>query len=449
MATVYLQDDFRGSGDLNATAPLDRAAGVGDWGVSFSGSPFGYSPEFQRAADGLRQVGAVGPGFTQAAVTVLDATNTKGAGTFIVEAEFRGPLGITFDFDGGAQLVAITLDYVPLSATSLVVQTEASGPTTITTAAHPYNSGTTYRIRVEVSGTDLKIYEANTLLHTEAYTVATSAVINGIYIGTYPDHNPIPTTYGVINYVHAVRGGTSGPLGPVGAAGGSLATTIGEVTHFGTPATPGHVTGEAPLTGFGTPAGFLLNYATTIGFVTHFGTAVQTYNKSLAAGALAPATTFGDVESVRGPAPPPVGRVTWLAPATTFGTPAADGQIALTATGIAPNALPTPSVRMRQAAAGALLATGFGTPIIGTVVRASGARDTNFGTPTTLRPFQTTGTNRTVFGTPRLRIGTAHDATGWLSTHFGATSAVASAQRTRSAVFRTSFGRAQAERFLP
>lgn len=444
MATVYLQDDFRGTGGaFLASAPLAKASGVSDWGES------GGTGHAIREADGLRWVYVLYEPAVVPTFFVLDATNTKGAGTFVVEIEFRGPLGITFEFDGGAQSVTVALDYVPLSATSLVVLTEASGPTTITTAAHPYSSGSTYRIRVEVSGTDLKIYEANTLLHTEAYTVAASAVIDGIYIGTYPDHVPVPTAHALINYVHAVRGGTSGPLGPVGAAGGSLATTIGEVTHFGTPATPGHVTGAAPLTGFGTPSGFLLNYATTIGFVTHFGTAVQTYNKSLAAGALAPATTFGDVESVRGPAPPPVGRVTWLAPATTFGTPAADGQIALIATGIAPNALPTPSVRMRQAATGALLATGFGTPIIGTVVRASGARDTNFGTPTTLRPFQTAGANRTAFGTPRLRIGTEHDATGWLNTHFGAASAAAAAQRTRSAVFRTSFGRAQAERFLP
>ncbi len=447
MATVYLQDDFRGTGEvLLASAPLAKASGVGNWAESYSGGGDGHGI---READGLRWVfDSFGPGQSQD-FSVDDDTNTKGAGTFIVEAEFRGPCSLLISFDSGSQLVAVALDSGSPSATNITVQTEAYGPTSFTTSEHPYGSGNRYRVRAELDGTTLKVFHEGTEVLSTAYILATSAVISYIDLKSSLDDLPTPTAHALINYVHAVRGGTTGALGPVGAAGGSLATTIGEVTHFGTPATPGHVTGEAPLTGFGTPSGFLLNYAATIGFVTHFGTAVQTYNKSLAAGALAPTTTFGDVESVRDPMPAPIGRVTWLAPATTFGTPAADGQIALTATGIAPNALPTPTTRMRQAATGALLATGFGTPIIGTVVRASGARDTNFGTPTTLRPFQTTGTNRTAFGTPRLRIGTAHDVTGWLSTHFGATSAVASAQRTRSAVFRTSFGRAQAERFLP
>lgn len=447
MATVYLQDDFRGTGGaLAASAPLAKASGVADWGESYGGGGSGHGI---READGARWVfDSSGPGQTQD-IYATDGTNTKGAGTFVVEAEFRGPCSLLVSFDGSSQLVAVALDSGSPSATNITVQTEAYGPTSFTTSEHPYGSGNRYRVRAELDGTTLKVFHEGTEVLSMAYVVATSAVIDSIDLKSSLDDLPTPTAHALINYVHAVRGGTTGALGPVGAAGGSLATTIGEVTHFGTPATPGHVTGEAPLTGFGTPSGFLLNYATTIGFVTHFGTAVQTYNKSLAAGALAPTTTFGDVESVRDPMPAPIGRVTWLAPATTFGTPAADGQIALIATGIAPNALPTPSVRMRQAATGALLATGFGTPIIGTAVRASGARDTNFGTPTTLRPFQTTGANRTAFGTPRLRVGTAHNVTGWLGTHFGAASAAAAAQRTRSAVFRTSFGRAQAERFLP
>ena len=446
MATVYLQDDFRGTGEvLLASAPLAKASGVGNWAESYSGGGDGHGI---READGLRWVfDSFGPGQSQD-FSVDDGTNTKGAGTFIVEAEFRGPCSLLISFDSGSQLVAVALDSGSPSATNITVQTEAYGPTSFTTSEHPYGSGNRYRVRAELDGTTLKVFHEGTEVLSTAYILATSAVISFIDLKSSLDDLPTPTAHALINYVHAVRGGTTGALGPVGAAGGSLATTIGEVTHFGTPATPGHVTGEAPLTGFGTPAGFLLNYATTVGFVTNFGTAVQTANRTKTASSLAPTTTFGDVESVRDPMPAPVGRVTWLAPQTAFGTPAVDGQIALTAEGIAPGAFSTPKARLKLGASGDVSGN-FGTPIIGTVVRATGARDTNFGTPTTLRPFQTTGANRTAFGTPRLSIGTEHDATGWLSTNFGAASAAAAAQRTRSAVFRTSFGRAQAERFLP
>lgn len=446
MATVYLQDDFRGSGLFAASAPLAKASGVSDWADSYAGGGTGHGI---RAADGVRWVyDSYFAGQTQQ-FFVTDTANTKGAGAFVVEAEFRGPLGITISFDGFTQYVGVTYDYGSPGATNISVETDSFGPTTISSAAHSYGSTNTFRMRIEISGTTLKVFDAGTEVLSNSYTVATGAVIDGITLGTYPDHTPTPTSHALINYIHAVRGGTSGGLGPVGAAGGSLMTSLGLVTHFGSPALPGYCTGELLPTLFGLPYGGILNYAGTIGNGTTFGTAVQTLDRAKDASSLDPATTFGEVESVRGPAPPPIGRVTWLAPRTTFGTASVTGEIALSATGIAPNALPTPTARMRQGATGALLATNFGTPNVGFAGRATGARDTNFGTPTTLRPFTTAGANRTAFGTPRMRTGTTHDAAGWLSTSFGAASAAASAQRTRSGVFRTAFGRAQAERFAP
>ena len=443
MSTVYLQEDFRGSGNLATTEPLAKASGVSAWADSYSGGGAGHAI---RAADGVRWVFDTFNAGQVQTFSVIDGTNTKGSGTFVVEIEFRGPLGVTLAFDGFTEFVSVAYDY---GGTNVTVQTDTFGPTTVASAAHPYGATNTHRLRIEIDGTTLKVFDAGVEVLSNAYTLGTGAVIDGIDMGTYTAHHPLPTTHALINYIHAVRAGTSGTLGPVGAAGGSMATTIGEVTHFGIPALPGFATGELLATQFGLAYGGILNYAAPIGLVTNFGTPLQTPNKSLAAGSLAPTTVFGEVESVRDFAPEPVGRVTWLAPGTFFGTASVTGAIALTATGIPPNELPAPTSRMVLAATGALVPTNFGTPNVGFSGRASGTKSTAFGTPTTLRPFETTGSMRTAFGTPAVRIGTMHAATGWLSSNIGAASAMASAQRTRSGVFRTRFGLAQAERFVP
>lgn len=445
MSTVLLQDDFRGSGALAGTDALAKASGVSAWAdAEYSGTQLTH---FARSVDGARLVvDAAGSG-TYSDLSLTAAT-PLGSGAFVTEVEFRGPLLLQIGFDAYAQSVGIALDFGSSGSTNVMAQSESFGPTSISTAAHPYGSTNAYRLRAEIDGTDFRLYVNGSLVATEAWAVSSSAVIDAVSLRTNSDHDPVPTTYGIINYINSVVGTTSGALGPVGAAGGSGATSLGLVTTFGTPSLPGYATGEAPTTAFGTPAGAGLNYATTLGYITHFGTAAQSYNKTLDATSVGNGTAFGTPGSIRAFMPAPIGLASWLAPATAFGTPAFVGTIALTATGLAPNAVPTPKALLAQAAAGSLFGN-FGTPIIGTAVAASGFRSTSFGTPTTLQPFTSTGTSKTAFGTPRSKHNFAAQATGWLTTTLGSPNGAVKHTRTRSGVFRTQFGLAQAERTSP
>jgi len=424
---VVLQDDFRASGALVGSSATAKFSDLSSW----LGSPA------SRSSSGL-SINAVG---TNPVCYVESTTSVRGPGVFTVQAKGFGLSGHLTYF-GASRYAAI----VAQSTGFLVVvghEATAGRYEVLGSSTHGWADATTLRLEFDL--TNVRAYADNTLLSTDPFPQTAADIVTKISVRS----GPMPSGATVFSkYITVATNTTSGPLGALDLPQ-YFAASIGEVTHFGTPALPGFATGELLATQFGLAYGGILNYAAPIGLVTNFGTPLQTPNKSLAAGSLAPATVFGEVESVRDFAPEPVGRVTWLAPGTFFGTASVTGAIALTATGIPPNELPAPTSRMVLAATGALVPTNFGTPNVGFSGRASGTKSTAFGTPTTLRPFETAGFARTTFGSPSVRIGTAHAATGWLSSNIGAASALASAQRTRSGVFRTRFGLAQAERFAP
>lgn len=210
-----------------------------------------------------------------------------------------------------------------------------------------------------------------------------------------------------------------------------------------------YATGKASELVFGTALGKTTYPAIGLAPTVTFGTAVYTANASKTATGLAPTIQFGVPLSIRGVAPAPIGLASSLDPATTFGTATATSVLYGTATGVSTTAFGTTTHAQGLPATALAPATTFGTPNGPVLAHAQGFSTTAFGAATaSCLGYPTSLPSTTVFGAPALRNVYLCAATGWSSTVLG-TPLTRWPTRTRSAVFRTQFGRAQAERTLP
>ena len=223
-------------------------------------------------------------------------------------------------------------------------------------------------------------------------------------------------------------------------------------TAFGTPRSGRSfaATGASASTAFGTPVARPSYSATGLAAATAFGTpAYQPHSWRTATG-IASTTAFGDVWSIRGVGPPPIGHATGIAPTTTFGTPSETDVTPATASGFATTAFGTAVARYGLAATGLAAATAFGTAKVQNVGEATGVASTAFGTPrVSLAGLPVGLAASTAFGTPRAVNRWTCTATGWTATAFGTPMTAGNHMRTRSGVFRTRFGTPQAERTAP
>lgn len=437
MATTYLADDFRGSGVLAGTSAPVKVAAVAAWAdVSSGGSS-------NRSASGATWTE---PATTDGgSVSAMDGVTTRGTGVLVAEVKVYGPGGIGLSFDSSGSYVYLLLDHPSYGGNG--VQFETSGGSTYTAgAAHSLATPTV--LRIEVDATVLRAYVDGTLFATHTYTVPSANVIDASAIilppGVYPGSG---ATTLFADYIHVVSGTTSGPLGKYQPP---TASSFGPTTLFGTPA---FVTGICQATGlssttFGIPAYTILAPVTGAAPSTTFGTAAQVYDRTVNPSGAAPSTAFGEGTAIRDDAPPPVGRVSWLAPGTEFGTPTRGGGISVAAASIAPGNIPEPTATLAQQTTGAAPSTTFGAARSGASGAAEGFRATAFGAAASVRHTNASGFVVGNFGFPAARSIGRFSATGFTSAALGAPSALNTAQRTRSAVFRTSFGRAQAERFV-
>lgn len=229
------------------------------------------------------------------------------------------------------------------------------------------------------------------------------------------------------------------------------ATSLGPTTLFATPRIFGVVSQEpyTTTTGFGTPILSDDVFATSAGPFTAFGTAVYSDDRSAVAAALAAGTTFGLAWAERDPLPGSPTTVA-AAPSTVFGTPAVNGAAAVTATGASTTAFGTPVSGWVCPVTGFAVGA-FGTPSLSIPVRPTGAApSTAFGLGMTAGFGSTTGAApSTAFGLPVATFGAVGVTTGSADTAFGTPSTLNNRQRTRSGVFRTQWGVAQAERTAP
>lgn len=229
------------------------------------------------------------------------------------------------------------------------------------------------------------------------------------------------------------------------------ADSLGPTALFGTPRIFGVVSQEAytVTTGFGTPILSDDVFATSAGPFTAFGTAAYSDDRSVVATALAAGTAFGLAWAERDPLP---GSPTTIGadPSTAFGTPAVNGAAAVTAEGASSTAFGTPVSGWVCPVTGFAVGA-FGTPVLSNPVRATGAApSTAFGLGMTAGFGSTTGAApSTAFGLPVATFGAVGNVTGASDTAFGTPSTLNNRQRTRSGVFRTQWGRAQAERTAP
>lgn len=226
--------------------------------------------------------------------------------------------------------------------------------------------------------------------------------------------------------------------------------SLGVITAFGTPEAPvGLVTSSAPSTALGTPTAQLVVGASSVGPFTTFGTGAYSDDRSTTATGFAADTTFGLAWAERDPLP---GTPTTIAsaPSTAFGTPTVNGSAAVTAAGASTTAFGTPVSGWVCPVTGFAVGT-FGTPVLSNPVRATSVLPaTAFGLGMTAGFGSTTGAApSTAFGLPVATAGAVGGTTGATSTAFGTPSTLNNRQRTRSGVFRTQWGLAQAERTAP
>lgn len=434
MATIWLADDFRGSGALTGTYPPDRNANAGTWE--------------HNGADG-QTIGRSAAGATLTTLTVpselsvasVDGVTLRGAGVVVVEALVYGPSGIGISADSGAHWAHLILD----RDVDGVWFYSAGGSTTVAGAPRALSTETV--LRIEVDATVIRAYVDGVLFDTHTDTISSSAVLDVAALVIPDAEYPASATTLFADYIHAVLNTTSGPLGKLQPP---TASSFGPTTLFGTPV---FMTGICQATGtttttFGAPAYTILAPVTGAAPSTTFGTAAQVYDRTVNPSGAAPSTAFGEGTAIRDDAPPPVGRVSWLAPGTEFGTPTRGGGISVAATSIAPGNIPEPTATLAQQTTGAAPSTTFGAARSGASGAAEGFRATAFGAAASVRHTNASGFVVGDFGSPAARSIGRFSATGFTSTTLGDPSALNTAQRTRSAVFRTSFGRAQAERFV-
>ncbi len=230
-----------------------------------------------------------------------------------------------------------------------------------------------------------------------------------------------------------------------------VATALGPVAAFGTPRWSGYVEVGAftPSTAFGDPRVRSDAYPTSVGPFTAFGTGAYSDDRSTVATGLAATTAFGLAWAERDPLPGTPTTVA-AAPSTVFGTPAVNGAAAVTAAGASTTAFGTPVSGWVCPVTGFAVGA-FGTPTLSNPVRATSVLPAAvFGLGMTAGFGSTTGAaSSTAFGLPVAAFGAAGNTTGAVSTAFGTPSTLNSRQRTRSGVFRTQWGVAQAERTAP
>jgi len=201
-------------------------------------------------------------------------------------------------------------------------------------------------------------------------------------------------------------------------------------------------------TAFGSASTLTFFSASSTGPGTTFGSAAHEADRSASATGIAPSTAIGDAQAVRGIPLLPPGATTWLAPSTVFGVAALQATSYNTATGDSATAVPPALARLRQPASG-FVAGNFGSAVSALSAGAAGFSGTAFGIPTVVSVRATTGTLFGAFGLPAVHAWSDCVASGWAATGLGVPSAATALGRTRSAVLRPTFGRAQAERTAP
>ncbi len=219
-----------------------------------------------------------------------------------------------------------------------------------------------------------------------------------------------------------------------------------EAFPYGSPTQTGTHTSSAPSTAFGTAqAGFNQDCdASSVAPATGAGTPALNLNLSYAANTIVPTTRFGAPVSDRGDIPAPI-VAKWIAPSIAFGAAAVTVTRDAVASGMSTTAWSTPTARIRHGATGSAFGA-FGTPKLNEQGLATGFSATALGAARCLLPSPSAGFTRTAIGSPRARTIFAGAATGWTGTQLGTHDGDGAALSTRSALFRTAFGRAQAER---
>lgn len=355
------------------------------------------------------------------------------------------------------------------------------------TAPFPTTSGGTGdQIVFAYPDTDLDTFEEVVILFSSAGTAADDAAFDTQLRASYTyDTEAGTATVATATYTRAsnITVTTATPPTLTSAAGtltatsltGAAPTQTGTATGlastlaFGLPGLLGLVTGRAstlafgtatngraqPATGrastlaFGSTASAQKYNATGFAQTNAFGAPAANLNLSYAAAAIAPTAQFGETWAwLSPPAPPRVATGGSFAP--TFGTPAAVAARAATATGVSTTVIPQPTVGLGLSATGAPSAAAFGAAKLSTPGRAAGLSATSFGLPRL-------GSNSvaaalvltTRFGLPIALAPNGCLATGFSASVFGTPSVLGSRQNARSGVFRTTFGRARAERTSP
>lgn len=208
-------------------------------------------------------------------------------------------------------------------------------------------------------------------------------------------------------------------------------------------------TGAAAATAFGSPRAGVSYAATGLLNTTLFGLPVYSDDRSCGAAGIASTLGVGTPFSIRGIVPAPVGQASSLDPATTFGSATATSVLHGSATGFSTTAFGTATHAQSFSATALDPATTFGTPNGPVQALAQGFSTTAFGAATaSCLGYPTSLLSTTAFGTPALSNVYLCAATGWSETAFG-TPTTRWPTRTRSGVFRTQFGQAQAERTQP
>ena len=208
-------------------------------------------------------------------------------------------------------------------------------------------------------------------------------------------------------------------------------------------------TGAAAATAFGSPRAGVSYAATGLLNTTLFGLPVYSDDRSCGAAGIASTLGVGTPFSIRGIVPAPVGQASSLDPATAFGSATATSVLHGSATGFSTTAFGTATHAQSFSATALDPATTFGTPNGPVLAHARGFSTTAFGAATASCLGYPAGLlSTTTFGTPALSNVYLCAATGWSETAFG-TPTTRWPTRTRSGVFRTQFGQAQAERTQP
>jgi len=437
VATVYVQDRFRGSGNLVGSYPDAYAAGLGAWGGS-------ATTEVVRTASGITLAGGSGP----VSATLTDGTTTLGTGVFVVEVDTRGPCTLAVLMDAGGANYQATIDR--MNATLDPIYDEGGSSGNIggeLLSGGDVGWGGSIVLRVEITTTTFKAFArgvqlGSTWTWTTPLTTSSPITVAGLLFNEYTASTALTAAY-----IHAVRETTSGALGePIGTV--YPATSIDPTTAFGTPTAPPIALTVAPTAEFGLPRAAVAYGATAVAPETQFGTGALTLNTARAAATIEPTILFGSTAAAAGFILTLPGYAEWIAPTTQFGRPAITKALHADATGWASSNVPAPMVRLPSVASG-FVSGGMGEHGLFAAQNATGFRGTTFGAVSSLILVSAAGMCRTQLGVLSSQCRGSFEANSLMDTTFGTPDATKNTQRLRGNLFRTSFGRAQAERTAP